>query len=674
MSQNTQYREYAEYKERKEELAAMMSEASLVVSKLNMNQVRDNLQRLSKKIQNETFKVLIVGTFKNGKSTFINSLLGEEVLPAYALPCTAVVNEVKWGEQKQAKVFFKNPLPSKLPSGIPEKALAHMKAHNMRDIPPIMIPYDEIENYAVISIGHGKEELEYESPYDKIEVYWPLPILKNGVEIIDSPGLNECATRTKVTMNYISKADAILFVLDCTRILAADEMRVIEHTLKEHGFDDPFIIVNKFDAIRNREKDAMRQYVRDKLDGYTTNEFFFVSALNALDGKLDEDEELLNSSGMPEFENTLSYFLTKQKGKAKLAQPARELRRILNDEAIAKTIPMHRAALATSLDGLKSKYEHAKPRLDALKIKKEQMYNKLVLKIDQLMPEFKRLSIRSVMNLADSVPVWVDEFNPKTDMGFFPKEDKLLAASKEIATHVNEKIEDAQLEWKNNVLEPVISQKARDVFGTVETDLKKFFSELDAISVEVSGRGYNTNDVPTWQRVAGAIGGFALGGAGLAISGGINGIGKEFAKSLAIELGAISLLSAVGLLNPFTLLATFAGMFFYTAGKHSDNVTKKLKTQVSAEIVKQLSDNAEATAKNIEETIYKKLKEIAQLIASAMDIEIKETENQINSIIADMEKGKEHIAQREAVISGCEKKIGDINIRLTDLVNRVMQA
>ena len=35
--------------------------------------------------------------------------------------------------------------------------------------------------------------------------------IENGVEIIDSPGLNEHATRTKVTMDYLSKADAILF-------------------------------------------------------------------------------------------------------------------------------------------------------------------------------------------------------------------------------------------------------------------------------------------------------------------------------------------------------------------------------------------------------------------------------------------------------------------------------
>lgn len=674
MSTNTQYADYKEYKTKKEELAFLMGEASKVVSDLNMTKIRENLVRLSNKVSNETFKVLVVGTFKNGKSTFINSLLGEEVLPAYALPCTAVVNEVKWGEQKAAKVFFKNPLPAKLSSGIPEKAMAHMRAYSMKDIPPLMIPYDEIEDYAVISIGFGKEEIEYESPYEKIEVYWPLPILQNGVEIIDSPGLNECATRTQVTMNYISKADAILFVLNATQILAAEEMRVIEHTLKENGFDDPFIIVNRFDAIRNREKDMMRQYVRDKLDGYTTNEFFFVSALNALDGKLDDDEELLNSSGIPQFEDTLSFFLTKQKGKAKLAQPARELRRILNDEAVGKTIPMQRAALATSLDGLKAKYESSKPRLDELKKKKEQLYNKLLLKIEQVKPEFRRMATGNIMDLADSVPAWVNEYQPKTAVGFFPKEDTLLAVSKEISTYVNEKIEDAQSQWKSNVLEPVINEKTKEIFGTVETDLEKFFSELDAISVDVAGRGYSTNDVPAWQRVAGAIGGFAIGGVGLAISGGVNGIGKEFAKSLAFELGAFTILGAVGLLNPFTLLATIAGVFIYNADKHSTNTMGKLKTQVVNEFVTQLSNSAESMASSLETGVYEKLKEIAKLIADAMDIEINETENQINSIIAEMEKGKENIAAREAVILGCENKIKDINSKLTDLVDRVMRA
>lgn len=66
-------------------------------------------------------------------------------MPAYALPCTAIVNEIKWAEQKRAVVHFRNPVPEELPSGIPERAAEHMKKHGMKDIPPLEIPHNEIE-------------------------------------------------------------------------------------------------------------------------------------------------------------------------------------------------------------------------------------------------------------------------------------------------------------------------------------------------------------------------------------------------------------------------------------------------------------------------------------------------------------------------------------------------
>ncbi len=70
------------------------------------------------------------------------------------------------------------------------------------------IPYDKIEDYVVIPMGKNPKDMLLESPYERVELFWPLELLKNGIEIIDSPGLNEHATRTKVTMDFISRADA----------------------------------------------------------------------------------------------------------------------------------------------------------------------------------------------------------------------------------------------------------------------------------------------------------------------------------------------------------------------------------------------------------------------------------------------------------------------------------
>lgn len=97
---------YTHFKEQREKLGKMLMISSDVIKYLNMSNYSDSLSKLSEKVNNDTFKIQVVGTFKNGKSTFINALLGSHVLPAYSLPCTAVINEVKYGKEKKGGLVF----------------------------------------------------------------------------------------------------------------------------------------------------------------------------------------------------------------------------------------------------------------------------------------------------------------------------------------------------------------------------------------------------------------------------------------------------------------------------------------------------------------------------------------------------------------------------------------
>lgn len=318
----------------KERLGGMLSDASEVINDLNMSSASENLDKLSKKVNNDTFKIQVIGTFKNGKSTFINSLLGEAVLPAYALPCTAVINEVKYGENKEAILYFRNPLPENLPASISPKAFAHMQKHNMKDVPPLHIEYSELEDYVVIPMGEDPKEMLLESPYEKVELFWPLEMLKEGVEIIDSPGLEEDDTRTRVTMDYLTKADAILFVLTADKLCSKAELDFIENNLHEFGFTDPFFIVNRFDLIPDNQREGIMRFAKMKLSEFSTNEIFYISAQQALDGEMQGNPALYEKSQMGAFTKRLSEFLTKDKGKIKLSQPARELKRILNTNTL----------------------------------------------------------------------------------------------------------------------------------------------------------------------------------------------------------------------------------------------------------------------------------------------------------------------------------------------------
>src|SRR3989304_5926140 len=63
---------------------------------------------LATRLQEQRFVVAVVGEFKRGKSTFINALLGAEVLPVGAIPVTSAVTVATYGPVPKVEVTFGN--------------------------------------------------------------------------------------------------------------------------------------------------------------------------------------------------------------------------------------------------------------------------------------------------------------------------------------------------------------------------------------------------------------------------------------------------------------------------------------------------------------------------------------------------------------------------------------
>lgn len=658
----------------KERLGKMLSEASEVINELNMTSLCENLSKLNKKVEDDKFKIQIVGTFSNGKSTVINALLGENVLPAYALPTTAVINEVKYGDSKEAVLYFRNPLPENLPNSLSPKALGHMKAHEMNNIPPLRVNYNEIEDYVVIPMGEDPREMLLESPYEKVELFWPLPMLKEGVEIIDSPGLNESDTRARVTMDYLTKADAILFVLAADKLCAQDEMHFIENNLKENGFTEPFFVVNKYDLIQEREKERVKRFAELKLSEYSTNPIFYISAQRGLDGQINRDDNLYEASQMGLFSDKLSEFLTKDKGKLKLSQPTRELKRVLNNEALYKVIPNQRKMLESSLDGVKRRYELAKPQLDTLKQKKEQIINKLNLRIEQSKHEIKRVVSQHTLSVTDMIPGWIKDYQPQHTLGLVPTKTKISAAAEEIFEQVNKQILEHQQTWKKEVMLPLINERAQYIFDSTEQDLTHLYSEIDNISIQIAGGGdVEPQTIPIWQRIAGAAGGMLLGMPDVAVAAGMTGINKELLKNVGLVLGTEVVLGLFfGFTNPILLVGGIVAAIL--GGGFSGNAAMKaLKSKISDQIVESISSNAEKGSTETANAMVSQLSKLAKDISQAIDNEIQQTEQQVEGIIDEMKKGQANIDARKRVIDSCEAKIKDLNTQLDELTFELLE-
>lgn len=664
----------SKFREQRERLGGMLSEASHIVQELNMASAGENLAKLSKKVNDDTFKIQVVGTFSNGKSTVINALLGEEVLPAYALPTTAVINEVKYGETKEAILHFRNPLPEKLPASLSAKAMEHMRKFNMKNIPPLHIEYCDIENYVVIPMGEDPKEMLLESPYEKVELFWPLPMLKEGVEIIDSPGLNESETRAHVTMEYLTKADAILFVLAADKLCAQDEMDFIENNLKSNGFSDPFFVVNRFDLIKEKEKERTKQFAELKLSDYTTNSIYYISAQQSLDGTIKNDYSLIAGSGMELFVTRLADFLTKDKGKMKLSQPARELKRILNNEALYKIIPGQRVMLESSLDDVKARYEKAKPQLELLKSKRDQIISKLTLRIEQSKQEFKRVVNRNTCSVAEMIPGWIQDYKPKHTIGLIPTEKKIQAAVIEITDYIKQQLNVQQNKWKTEVMMPIVNEKAQYIFDSSEKDLTKLYSAIDEVTIQITNdNNVKPEPIPVWQRIAGAAGGILIGCPDVAIAGGLNGLTKELAKNIGLVLGTEAILGLlIGFTNPFVLVGGIIAAIL-GGGFSGDKAMKTLKSKLSDVIVQKICDNSDEGSTKVADSIASKLNDIKNDISSALSNDISQTEQTVTGIIDEMKKGQANIDRRKEVISRCEEKIKSISINLDSLTFELIE-
>lgn len=652
----------------RERLSGMLTEASQVVTGLTMDSASETLDQLAKKVGNDTFKIQVIGTFKNGKSTFINSLLGESVLPAYALPCTAVINEVKYGERKEAILHFRNPLPETLPASISPKALAHMRKYDMKDVPPMHVPYNELEDYVVIPMGEDPVEMLLESPYRKVELYWPLDLLKEGVEIIDSPGLEEDDTRTRVTLDYLTKADAILFVLAADKLCSKSEMDFIENYLHENGFNDPFFIVNRFDLIPESQREGIMRFARQKLGQYTSQDIYFVSAQQALDGQSQGNAALYGQSRMQLLSGSLSRFLTNDKGKLKLSQPARELKRILSNEALYKVIPSQRALLEKSLTEVQARYDAARPELDTLRKKKDQIVARLTLRIEQSRNEFRRAVSRNVLNVVDALPAWIDDFEPQTSLGVIPTKNKINNVVVEIAEHVGAKIAEQQKTWKHDVMIPLVNDRAQYIFDSTEQDLSRLYKDIDNVTVSISGSNdVELKPVPVWQRIAALSGGLLLGCPELALAGGISGLTKELAKSVALVLGTEAVLAMiVGLSNPVVLVGGIAAALL-GRGFTSDAAMRQLKKKLTEKYVETVSGNAEQSASDTAQTICQSLTDLSTALSTAVDKEIAQTEAQVRNIMDEMKKGQTHVAARRRAIDAAEQKIRTLSTALDQL-------
>ncbi len=303
--------------------------------------VEERLRRLGTQVRSDKVMVAFVAEFSRGKSEMINAVFfagyGRRIMPASAgrttmcptemgydadvPPCLRLLPiesrlqpqalmEWRMVPEKWTRIDLDVNNPQQLASAL-EKVAETRKVtqdearalgfwHNQSpDDNPMVDAQGMVEvpkwRHALINIAH--------------------PLLKQGLVILDTPGLNAIGAEPELTVSLIPQAHAVVFILGAdTGVTKSDLSIWREHLISETGdTDSRLVVLNKIDTLwddLSTPAQIEAQIDRQKAStaeilGVPRERVIAVSAQKGLVAKVTEDEELLGRSCLPVLEDAL---------------------------------------------------------------------------------------------------------------------------------------------------------------------------------------------------------------------------------------------------------------------------------------------------------------------------------------------------------------------------------
>lgn len=290
------------------------------------------------KLEAERFHLVVLGEFNHGKSTFVNALLGSEILPVGITPTTASINHVVWAQNPTAKVM--------LLTGESQ-----------------FLETSQIKDWVTVAGGRA-DEVAF------VEVGYPSDLLKNNVVLVDTPGVNDLnEQRAEVTYGYVPRADAVLFLLDAGQALKDSEQEFLRSRVLENARDRLIFVLGKMDMLSADEKTAVTDYVKQNLAKMMPDPVVF--PLSARDWAKHRDPQ----SGMPELIAHLEKFLARDRAQMILDNAAADAARTA--AYVENNLGVRMRSYDLNIDELEQRITEVRAQLDTSKRKLDELHGRI---------------------------------------------------------------------------------------------------------------------------------------------------------------------------------------------------------------------------------------------------------------------------------------------------------
>jgi len=280
----------------KDELVYLLNKGVNLVSGLDpdFEYETKKLSVLKDRLMDERFHLAVLGQFKRGKSTLLNALISEPILPVSVIPLTAVPTFIHFGTVPTIRVKYNE-----------KQRVEEFTGASTSDRTAFLVKY-------VTEGGNPKNRLGV----TEVEVVSPAPILSKGVVLIDTPGIGSTYRHnTQATLNFLQQCDAALFLISADPPITDVELDFLEQVRKK--VPRLFFVLNKIDYLNADERDQALSFFREILTEHLEIEkdipVFCTSARQGMEAKVIHSQEAWVESGVAELETHLVDFIVKEK-------------------------------------------------------------------------------------------------------------------------------------------------------------------------------------------------------------------------------------------------------------------------------------------------------------------------------------------------------------------------
>ena len=220
--------------DRKPDMETLLDEISKIFEAVPLQSLRPLVLKLREKLRTGEVRLAVLGQMKRGKSSLLNSLLGENILPTGVLPLTSVVTEIRYATVPKAMVLQQN-------GSLDEIALS------------------EIPEYVTEAKNPGNRKRIL-----GLNLLYPSDLLKDGLVLVDTPGFGSTYSHnTAATLGYLKKIDAAIVVFSIDPPITDVEANFIQDLQKE--VPQIFFVLNKIDLVSDTDVHAACGFLRDEL-------------------------------------------------------------------------------------------------------------------------------------------------------------------------------------------------------------------------------------------------------------------------------------------------------------------------------------------------------------------------------------------------------------------------